>query len=408
MLMPYEQMRYNDYSDTRSGLAIPRNEMLRLKSATMSHPAKDFGVHPSMPEVRDLFDADKLAFLANVGTLLNTETTKEKVYGGEGLPIGLFSHSDQIQQWQTGIPSERSSKGWAGRMADIISSCNGNENISMNLSLSGSNIFQTGNTAIEYAIDPFNGSVGINGHDPSSTWIFREMLTKGVDNLIEHQYQDAFKQSYVNVIRNARDAHIEFQEALSGSVEFDPSVFPNTYLGSSLEMIAKTIDVRETLDFNRQVFYLVYGGWDHHDELLGNQEAMLAEVSEALGGFMAGLEQIGIADDVLTMTISEFGRTLTWNGNGSDHAWGGNSMVMGGPNLINGGQIYGDYPSLALDTDIEIGSGVLIPQLSTDEYFTEVAKWFGVSPTDLSMIFPNIGEFYDVFDSEFPIGFLNA
>ncbi len=408
MLVPHEELRYNEYLSTRSGLALPRQDLLRLKLGEAGHPARDFGVHPSMTEVRDLFDDDKLAFISNVGTLLNTSTTKQDVYDGIDLPIGLFSHSDQIQQWQTGIPNQRGNKGWAGKIADLIGSCNNNQNISMNLSLSGSNIFQTGNNAVEYAIDPYQGSVGMTNYDPDSDWIFREMMTKGIDSLVEHQHQDIFKRTHINVIRNARDAHVEFQDALSGSHVFGEEDFPDTYLGASMEMIARTISVRSTLDFDRQIFYLVYGGWDHHDEVLNNQVAMLGQVSEALGAFMGGLEEIGVADDVLTMTISEFGRTLTWNGNGSDHAWGGNAMVMGGPNLVNGGQIYGDYPSLALGTDIEIGSGVLIPQLSTDEYFAEVAKWFGVSSSQLSTIFPNIGEFYDPFSTQLPIGFLNS
>ncbi len=406
MLAPWELSRHMEYVATRSGLAIPRNELLRLKAGTPGHAARDFAVHPSMPEVRDLFDQNKMAFLANTGTLLNNTTTKATFNSGTDLPIGLFSHSDQIQQWQTGIPSVRSSKGWAGRMADIIGSCNANQNISMNLSLSGTNIFQTGNETIEYALDPFSGSVGIDNYDPNSTWNFRESRTQAIDSLLAQQYQNIFDKSYMDVIMNAKDAHVEFQAALQNSVEFDPTLFPDTYFGSSLEMIAKTIDVKDDLDFNRQVFYIVYGGWDHHDELLNNQTAMLGEISQGLSAFMTGLEQIGHEDDVLTMTISEFGRTLASNGNGSDHAWGGNAMVMGGPNLINGGQIYGDYPSLALNTDIELGRGVLIPQQSTDEYFAEVAKWFGVTGQDLDIIFPNLHEFYSSSSSDNPIGFL--
>ncbi len=407
MLIPHEQMKYNEYAATRSGLAIPRADILQLKSNTPNDPAQDFGLHPSMSEIRDLFDQDKAALLTNVGTLLNTTTTKTTVQNNIDVPLGLYSHSDQIEQWQTGLPSERSSVGWAGKMADIIGSCNTNQNISMNLSMAGPNIFQTGHDTVEYSMTPILGSSGIRGYDAESNFVLSQIRTRTIDSLIAHQYQDIFKQTYMDVIKGARDAHIQFQEALSFATDFTPGLFPGSFLGNALQTIARTIDVQNELGFKRQVFYVVYGGWDHHNELLNSQSAMLTEVSQAIGAFVEGLEIVGKQDDVLTMTISEFGRTLSWNGNGSDHAWGGNAMVFGGQNLLNGGQIYGNYPSLALDSSIDTGGGVLIPSTSTDEYFAEVAKWFGVSPLDLNSIFPNLGEFYDTLSQNYPIGFIS-
>lgn len=407
MLIPHEQMKYNEYAATRSGLAIPHSNLLQLKRNTASDPAKDFAVHPNMTEIRDLFDQDKAAMLTNVGTLLNTTTTKNTAINNVDVPLGLYSHSDQIEQWQTGVPSVRSSVGWAGKMADIIGSCNTNENISMNLSMAGPNIFQTGNNTVEYSMTPRTGSSGISEYNPQSNFILHEIRTRTIDSLIAHQYQDIFKQTYTEVLRGARDAHVQFQDALANATEFPAGYFPGTFLGSSLETIARTIDVHDEMGFKRQVFYVVFGGWDHHNELLQTQAGMLTQVSQAIGSFINGLELIGKQDEVLTMTISEFGRTLGWNGNGSDHAWGGNSMVFGGQNLLNGGKIYGSYPSLELDSPIDVGGGVLIPGLSTDEYFSEVAKWFGVSPLDLNSIFPNLGEFYDSFSQNYPIGFIS-
>ena len=132
---------------------------------------------------------------------------------------------------------------------------------------------------------------------------------------------------------------------------------------------------------------------------------MLYIVDQALGSFNDVLEELGLQDCVTTFTISEFGRTLTSNGNGTDHAWGGNVMVMGGQQL-NGGQIFGDYPSLALGNNLEIGNGVLIPTTSADEYFAELAMWFGVGSAELATIFPNLSNFYSI-GSGAPIGFLN-
>ena len=156
----------------------------------------------------------------------------------------------------------------------------------------------------------------------------------------------------------------------------------------------------------RQIFFVDFGGWDHHDELLDNQFGMLNVLSTALGEFSAALDEISMSDCVTTFSVSEFGRTLTSNGNGTDHAWGGNMLVMGGAHL-NGGQIFGDYPSLALNGPLELGGGVLLPTTSTDQYFAELAKWFGVGDSELSLVFPNLENFYDVNSIGLPLGFLN-
>jgi uncharacterized protein (DUF1501 family) len=170
-------------------------------------------------------------------------------------------------------------------------------------------------------------------------------------------------------------------------------------------MVARTISARTALGMKRQIFFVNFGGWDHHDELINNQFGMLNVLSTALKEFADALNALQVSDCVTTFSISEFGRTLTSNGNGTDHAWGGNVMAMGGP--VNGGQIFGTYPSLVLDNPDEIGDGVLIPTTSTDAYFAELALWFGISPSDLTTIFPNLTQFYDPASNQLPIGFLN-
>jgi len=146
-----------------------------------------------------------------------------------------------------------------------------------------------------------------------------------------------------------------------------------------------------------------------HDNLIGNEEKHgphLSGLSQGLNSFYECLETIGKQDEVLTFTMSEFGRTLTSNGDGTDHAWGGNVMIMGGPNVINGGNIYGNYPSLALNTPQIINErAIVIPTTSTDEYFAELAKWFGLSYNDISdSICPGLNNFY-IPNSQAPIGF---
>jgi len=169
--------------------------------------------------------------------------------------------------------------------------------------------------------------------------------------------------------------------------------------------VAKVIASREALGFTRQTFFINFGGWDHHDGVLEKQADKLPILSAALGEFNTVLEELGVGSNVTTFTISDFGRTLTSNGNGSDHAWGGNALVMGGS--INGGEIYGSYPSLELDSELMLRRGRLIPTVSAAEYIAEMALWFGVSPSDVNDILPDLPNFFDTLQGGYPLGFMN-
>ncbi len=393
MLIPTERSQYQSYAETRNQVAIPENDILRLRGV-------DYGVHPSMGSVQQLFDQGNLSFISNIGTLLQPMAKDEVWQNEQLLPLGLFSHSDQIQQWQTSLPKERSSIGWGGRIADLMSSQNTNEKISMNISLGGSNVFQTGKNTVEYSLDREQGAIGIRGYKTSEEQ-FNIARDQAIDNVIDAQYADMYKRTYIDVLKTSRDAFVEMSEALDGATSFG-SLFSDTEISSQLEMVARTISVREQLGMTRQIFFVEMSGWDHHDELLNSQAAMLTQLSNAMGEFSQAMDLIRMQDCVTTFSCSEFGRTLTWNGNGTDHAWGGNVMVMGGS--IQGGQIFGQYPSLALGSEYELGGGgIILPTTSVDEYFAELALWFGVSPTDMNVILPNVGNFFDVNGSK-PIG----
>jgi len=394
MLIPTGSTAYGHYDNTRSNLAIPLSDILPLNGT-------NHGLHPSMTGVQTLYNQNKLSFISNVGTLIHP-LTKQQYNNDENIPLGLYSHADQAQQWQTSIPHDRTAIGWGGKTADLLQSMNGNSDISMNISLAGTNTFQKGNNTVEYVIDSYNGAIGIEGYNGGNAR--QQIITNSVDHFIDQAYADMFKKSYVDVIKVARDSHEEFSNAIDGVADFTTQ-FSNNDVSQSLHMIAKTIAARDTLGVQRQIFFVEYGGWDHHDEVLDSQDEMLGVLSDAMKEFNDAMEEIGTVGCVSTFTMSEFSRTLTSNGNGTDHAWGGNVMAMGGP--VIGGNIFGTYPSLELQNPIEVGGGVLIPQLSCDEYFAELALWFGVNSGDLADIFPNIGHFYDVTSDDPPIGFLN-
>lgn len=404
-LIPKNLSLHNQYLTTRSNLAIPRNDVLSLLSPGGSE--LNYGVHPTMSGVRNLFNSGKLSFISNVGTMMDHMTKSQYINNNDRslLPLGLFSHSDQIQQWQTAIKDERTAIGWGGKIADIINDQSAAEKISMNITLSGTNIFQAGNNTVEFAINS-NGSIGMDQYGETNG-LLQTLRTNAVTNLMAHNYQDIFKNTFKNTMQKSHDAHVEFSSALSSFGGFPADTFSiGNPVAQDLKMIASTIGMQGTLGFERQIFFLNFGGWDHHDDLIDNHGGMIGMLSDALEEFNAGLEHLGMEDNVLTFTTSEFGRTLTSNGDGSDHAWGGNVMVMGGDGLINGQEIFGSYPSLELDGPNDIGNGVILPTTSIDSYFTEIAKWFGVPSSDLNLIFPQIGNFYDVNSSTYPIGFI--
>ncbi|MCA9920269.1 MAG: DUF1501 domain-containing protein, partial [Anaerolineales bacterium] len=354
MLVPRGNSEYSEYAAIRADLALPQGNLLPLNA--LETDGRSYGVHPSMPEVAQLFNAGDLAFVANVGTLVEPTTLAGIESGLAKLPLGLYSHSDQIMHWQTSVPDKRTGFGWGGRTADLLKSLNDSDVISMNISLAGTNLFQTGTTLTEYSVVPWDdGAVQVIGHD--DIWWSRHVLKNAaIESMLDLAYQNMFDQTFANTTRAAIDGAALFANAITGLPPF-ATQFSNNELSRSLAMVAKTIAVRHVLGYRRQTFFVMLGGWDHHDEVLNNQVAMLSVVSKAMKEFQDALTELGVHNDVVTFTASDFGRTLTSNGQGSDHAWGGNHMVMGGP--VRGSRIYGDFPSLYEDNPLDTGRGRL-------------------------------------------------
>jgi uncharacterized protein (DUF1501 family) len=324
MLIPRGTNEYAEYAITRSNLAIPQSEILPVNPITTD--GRLFGLHPALPDLKNLFENQKLAFLCNVGTLVEPSTKAELLNGTVRAPLGLFSHSDQQRQWHTGRPHERGNIGWGGRIADLTRTLNENQRISMNISLEGINLFQYGQTVVPYVIND-SGSIGIrdyNNQDP-----FSQLRRAALDSMLEHDYQDVFKNTYADTVRTSNDSSLEFQSAIDAIPEFTTPYTENA-LSAQLRMVAKTIAAREALGFSRQIFFVQLSDWDNHDELLIKHSGNLAKVNQAVNYFVGVMEELGISDKVTTFSISDFARTLTSNGNGTDHAWGGNVFIAGG------------------------------------------------------------------------------
>lgn len=410
---------FADYLSARTDLAFPNtSQLLPLTNTSVSsfrHLAgsyQAFGLHPGMPGVRELYEEGNLTFLANIGTLVEPIANRSEFESGQKkVPLGIYSHSDQIMQWQTSVPQSREAVGLGGRIADLLNAQNANTEISMNISLAGKNIFQRGNSITEYAIgnnvDPSN--VGLRSFPSwwNNAGLLQQIRLGAVDSLVSQNYANVLQQTYSTTAKKSLAAFDVFRSALMRTTPLQ-TTFPATSLAQNLAAIAQVMSVRQYLGAKRQIFFVQYGGWDMHDDLLNGLNQRLPVVSAALHSFFRATQELGIANQVTTFTISDFARTITSNGQGSDHGWGGNSMVMGG--AVQGKQVLGAYPRLIIQNSNPFNvsfRGNFIPAVSTDELYAELALWYGVSPGDLPYILPNLGNFYTYSPTKRPIGFMS-
>lgn len=386
MLVPTTSGEYEAYAKARGNLALGKDTLLQITPGNMG--GRTLGIHPSMTEVRDLFTAGNLAFVSNVGSLIRPMTLTD-YQAQRYLPVSLYSHADQIKQWQTCIPDQRTSIGWGGRAADIIQSLNDPSLVSMNISLAGQSVFLTGQQAFTYSVGS-SGATALTGYNPLAVNNLTDVRSSGVNSTVDQTFRNLFEQTYADSTREAVDSYYEFSTALNG-INLGTPVPAGNSLASSLAMVAKIIAANGNFGAKRQIFFVQVGGWDHHDEVINNQIGMLRGVSEGVGFFSDALNEIGMADKATLFTASDFGRTLTSNGNGSDHAWGGNHMVMGG--AVGGGKVYGDadkgyYPDFQNLSAIDTGQGRLIPGVAVDEYARDLLTWFGIKSGDMDYVLP--------------------
>ncbi|MEM1155956.1 MAG: DUF1501 domain-containing protein [Pseudomonadota bacterium] len=394
MLVPRQSAAYNQYATTRDNVSLAQADLLPISS--INQPFTEFGLHPSLTRLQSIYNSGNLAFLANVGTLIEPMTVAKYNNSPNLHPKGLFSHSDQQFHWQTVLPQYRGTPfgGWAGRVADAMQHLNTQRKIAMNVSLNGVNVLQTGNETLTYSVSS-SGTPTIDAYQDQTERV-------AVDTILAQSYKNLYQQSLADKIKNSYDTTEVFDNAVSG-VTLN-TVFPSTDLASKLKMIARTIAARSALCMDNQIFFVGLGGWDHHTELLNNHNGLLTQVDGAVGAFWDAMVELGVQNDVTLFSASDFGRTLASNGQGTDHAWGSNQFVLGGS--VNGGRIYGQYPELAIGSSLDVGRGRLVPTTSVDVYCAELASWFGVPAHDIATVLPNIGNFVNPVTTPRPLGLL--
>ena len=377
---------YNKYAQVRGGLALPVASLNVIGNSK----GDQYGLHPSLTELAGLYNNNRhVAVVANVGTLVTPLTQAQYKNQQAAIPSNLFSHLDQQTEWQTSLAQGFGATGWGGRVADAVQSCNTSDFPTI-VSVGGNNLFTTGAQTSPATVTA--GQVlGLQGFNTTAASVAR---LSALQSLLTFDSGISMVQASNAIASSGLNQAKVLNEALAGAKALT-TVFPNTSLGQQLSQVAKIINVRTQLGMRRQIFFAYLGGFDTHDLELTDQGTGLAQVSQAMKAFYDSTVEMGTADQVVTFTESDFGRTLQPSGGsslGTDHAWGSHHFVMGG--AVKGGDIYGTFPTLELSgPDDANNRGVWIPTLSLDQYGASLASWFGVDSSKLGQVFPNLANF---------------
>jgi uncharacterized protein (DUF1501 family) len=399
-VIPFDTPSFAAYTTARPSISRAITDLLPLTASvplTGSNAGRQFALPKELAPLRTIWDAGKLAVMANVGPLIVPTTKIQYNNFSVPLPPKLFSHNDQQSVWQASAP-EGAKDGWGGRIGDLMASQNASSIFTCN-SISGAAVFLAGQSTIAYQLSTSGSTAiaGITGNlfgSASASASLRSLITNGGANI--------FTQDLADTTQRSIDANVSLSAALATAPDLPlPADLTTSSLAAQLRVVARMIASRNSLGAKRQVFFVSLGGWDTHDDQLVNQPALHTQLGSALAYFYNATVSLGISNSVTTFTGSDFGRTLTSNGDGSDHGWGSHHFVLGG--AVRGQQYYGTFPVMGLNNNDEVGSGRLLPSTSVDQYAATLARWFGVSDSSMPLVLPNIGNF-----GSSNIGFMGA
>ena len=382
MIVPIRSPQYRSYATARGTNAVQQNRLLQL-------PGVGYGIHPAFSNVRQMYTSGQAALIANVGPLVQPTTAAQVKAKSLQLPENLYDHGQQQEIWEAGDFTPGVIPSWSGLTADLLGPSYNSPNLPMVSLLGTATNFGRGKTAV-----PFQVSAGAQGIDfwcsEGRACYSRESaaqqllsLPSGVKLLQadEQIYQSAYKYN-------------EFYNGVLGSATGFRTTFPpNNQLSASLYTVATMIQLRARIGARRQIFMVDAGGFDTHANQASIQPQLYAMIDQAVATFAQVMQEMGVFNQVTLFTASDFSRTLTMNSaGGSDHAWGGHHIVVGG--AVKGGKMYGVFPDLDPNGPDDVdGTGRFVPQTALSQYMATIAGWFGVPRDALGSIFPGLINF---------------
>lgn len=408
----YVTARNGLYTATNTGgLGIPRTLTAGALPAALALNGGNLGVNPFAPELASLFNSNRLAFIANIGTLVEPLTRAE--YLNRSSPPGLYSHNDQTSLWQIGSGSSTmGQQGFGGMIAGVTALPNPN-GLPPVISIAGQSRFLVGETLGGAPVFPFQLSSSattpatiLNNYSASAPTPGENARRAALEELLDLAYPQHFSTEHQNIFNRSLSLAELINTQVTGVDGVINTAFPNTSLGSQLRQVARMIKVSRinpgAIAANRQVYYVNAGGYDTHSaqitstSLAQGHHLLLQQLSQAVAAFNTAMDEISAANEVTLFSMSDFARTLNANGSGTDHAWGGVQFVMGG--AVNGGQVYGRYPRIALNMGADsngesFSRGQFLPTTAVDQMGATLARWMGVDDVNLPTIFPNIDNF---------------
>ncbi|MFO1264343.1 MAG: DUF1501 domain-containing protein [Rhodoferax sp.] len=403
-VVTYDDASYNLYSairgggagQTAGGIALAKSAL----AATLLNPTvplaggRQYALHPSMTGLANLFNSGKAAVQLNVGPLV-VPLTRAQYSGADRtnypLPPKLFSHNDQQSIWQSSSP-EGSTIGWGGNLGDLALTSNGNSLFTC-INVTGNAVFLSGDSALSYQVST-SGAVAINA--VKNNVYGSSAVKNAMATLLQQPRTHVLENEYNRVTTRAIGAEAQITSGLTG-INLGTQFPTSNSLADQLKMVARLIGARGSLGTKRQVFLVSLSGFDLHDNLISQHPGLLTKVSEAMTAFYNATVEMGVANQVTAFTASDFGRTLTSNGDGSDHGWGSHHLVVGG--AVRGAAFYGTPPPVSVGSTSaaqdqwHVGQGRLLPTTSVDQYAATLAKWFGVADAELAGILPNLRHF---------------
>ncbi len=402
MFVPIGNSEYDEYRTTRNDLAVAETDLLEVNDAQQG----GFGFHRLLDSFQSMYSAGDLAVVSNVGPLLGP-TAQADVGNLARLPESLFAHNTQQKLWQNaaGSISGSGAFGWGGAMGVQLAPCNASASVPAMMSSSGANTWQTSRDGNYIALSPNADIQRMYGYDPGiATWIpeaSRLATSNRLQQLLElaaAEGQPSLLKEAAGILQSSKNVSQQLEETFDNFTQLDWQPDFSNKLERQLHLVTRLIEARESLGMDRQLFFVSMGGWDTHSNQNERLPLLMNELNRAVGNFRSALTALNINDSVTTFTASDFGRTLTSNGNGTDHGWGGHNFVFGG--AVSGGQVYGTMPSYAkvgnpddaVDANGEF-AGRIIPRQSVGQYGATLARWMGVEEAAMGGIFPDLAQF---------------